>query len=434
MLLTHTVGSLGFEVTVGKEDCIGSCVNYFKAGVDALPAIQEALNIVRTVGGGRVNIKQGEYIINGNIVMYSNTDLVGEGMDITTIKLKDFASPWKVGSRTRAGFLRSVYRNEQKCENLYVANLTLHGNKNNQNIDLDSQYGRYGYFSEGCTNVYLDSVRIEHFQGYGFDPHGWKKAPGGAMYGNNLTIVNCVANDNDWDGFTLDQTNGMFLKNNTAYNNGRHGFNVITGSFNVYITDAYTQYNGYYYYKGTTGCGITIQNNMLFGTNDVTVVNSTLAYDNRGGVCTNDVFDVMINNVSVVTRRECFNFANSRSFIVTNNMCNHTKLFREVNVTDILKSNNVVGFPQNNIPNISLNVTNGNATTDASGNDDIEGDETRALCASEVFNKVVCCLAMCGSCGGSQCGSRPGGSSNCCQTQILASNRSCEFFEPPCIF
>lgn len=424
--------NLALDIVVGKENCASACDNYHKADINAFQAIQGAFDRVRIAGGGRVTIKQGEYIVSANLNMYSNTALVGEGMDKTIIKLQDYAAPWKVNTTTRAGFLRSVFRNEQKCENLYVGHLTLNGNKQNQNSDMDSQYGRYGYFTEGCTNVYVEAVRVANFQGYGFDPHGWKKAPGGAMYGRNLTIVDCVANDNAWDGFTLDQTDTIFLKNNTAYNNGRHGFNVITGSFNVFITDSYTLYNGYYYYKGTTGCGMVVQNNMLYGTNDVTIVNSTFAYDNKGGICTNDVFDVTINNVNVVSRRECFNFAYSRSFIVTNNMCNHTKIFRELSVVDILKSNNVVGFPSV-LPNITFNVTYGNITYDVSGNDDIEGDENRALCPSGVFNKMVCCLASCGTCGGNQCGSRPGGSSNCCQTQIMSSNRNCEDFEAPCI-
>lgn len=433
MAHVHNVdASMSLEIVIGKEDCIGSCGNYIKTGTDAFEAIQFALNKIRAVGGGRVSIKQGEYLVSKNINMYSNTQLIGDGMDKTIIKLQDYALPWKVNRTTSAGLLRSVFRNENRCENLYVAHLTLNGNKQNQNTDADSQYGRYGYFTEGCTNVYLDSVRIEKFQGYGFDPHGWKKAPGGPLYGNNLTIVNSVANENDWDGFTLDQTNGMFLKNNTAYNNGRHGFNIVTGSFNVYITNAYTQYNGYYYYKGTTGCGITIQNNMLYGTNDIVILNSTLAYDSKGGICTNDVFDVKLSNVGVVSRRECFNFINSRSFIVTNNFCNHTKIFRELNVTDILKLNNeVVTVNVTSLFNITL-PTFTNTTTD-SNSDDIEGDENRAVCSSGVFNNRVCCLATCGTCGGNQCGARPGGSVGCCQTQILASNKYCDSFEAPCI-
>jgi len=434
LLLLYVVphnGNMLLEIVVGSDYCIGSCGNYHKASTDAYFAIQDAFNKIRAVGGGRVFIKAGEYNVGKNLNMYSNTELVGEGMDKTVIKLQDYAAPWKTNKTTRSGLLRSVFRNEGKCENLYVSNLTLDGNKKKQNTDLDSQYGRYGYFTEGCINVYMDSVRIENFQGYGFDPHGWKKATGGPMYGRNLTILNSIANDNDWDGFTLDQTNILFMKNNTAYRNGRHGFNIVTGSFGVYITEAYTQWNGYYYYKGTSGCGITIQNNMLFGTNDVVIVNSTLAYDSKGGVCTNDVFDVKIDNVGVMTRRECFNFANSRSFIVANNFCNHTKIFKEVNVIDILKSNNVVATNVTSpiaTPNF-INIT----YIDTNDNDDIQGEEDRALCSSGLFNTRVCCLATCGTCGGNQCGSRPGGSTGCCQTQILASNRSCDIFDAPCI-
>jgi hypothetical protein len=333
------------HIIVGKDDCIGSCVNYHKAGSDAFSAIQDAFKKVKAAGGGKVTIKQGIYIVSSNLNMYSNTELVGEGMDKTILKLRNYASPWKVGTKRSAGFIRSAFKNENKCENLYVAHLTLDGNKAKQKKDENSMYGRYGYYTEGCVNVYVESVRVQKWQGYGFDPHGWKTAPGGSLYSKNLTMVNCIANHNDWDGFTLDQTNGMFLRNNTSYNNGRHGFNVVTGSRNVYITGAVSLHNGYYYYEGSSGCGITLQNNLKYGTYGITVVNSTLAYDKKCGICTNDVYNVKINKVNVVTKRECFFFKNARSFTVTNNMCNHTKIFREVNVTKILKKNNTIGMP-----------------------------------------------------------------------------------------
>jgi hypothetical protein len=416
--------SLSLNIVVGKDDCIGSCVNYHKAGSDAFDAIQDAFNKVRNAGGGRVTINEGLYILSKNIEMYSNTELIGAGMDKTILKLQDFAASYIIGTSKRSGFLRSVYKVEKKCENLYVAHLTLDGNKEKQNTDYNSVYGRYGYFTEACTNVYLDSVRVENFQGYGFDPHGWKSAPNGPIYGNNLTIVNCVANDNDWDGFTLDQTNGMYLKNNTAIKNGRHGFNVVTGTFNGYITDAYSYYNGYYFYQGTSGCGFTIQNNQQYGTHNVVVVNSIFADDKKGGVCTNDVYNITINNVHITTQRQCLRFENSRDFVVTNNVCNHTQIFNERNVTNIFKSNNTVG-----IVNISINTTIPNDTTVPSDTD----DDNVSVCSSNVQNKRVCCASSCGTCGGTRCGSRPGGSINCCQTQILASGRYCDDFDAPCI-
>jgi hypothetical protein len=435
------VPCFALDIVVGKDDCIGVCSNYHKAGADALNAIQDAFTKVRAAGGGRVLMRQGEYIVSSNLIMYSNTALIGDGMDDTIIKLQDFARPWRVNRTARSGLIRSVYRTENKCENLYVAHLTLNGNKEYQNNDVDSHYGRYGYFSEACTNVYLDSVRIERFQGYGFDPHGWKKKQGAPIYGRNLTIVNCVANDNDWDGFTLDQTQGILLRNNTAYNNGRHGFNIVTGSFDVQVINANTYINGYYYYKGTFGCGVAIQNNMLFGTNNVSIVNSTLVSDKRGGVCTNDVFDIYVSNTGIASTRECFNFANTRDVNVSNNICNNTRMFREINVTNIIKINNTVSFPNISslllsINNVSFpNYNNNNTMNDTNGitNDDIEGDETLGLCSSGVFNNRVCCLASCGTCGGTMCGSRVGGASGCCQTQIVSSNRYCEDFDAPCI-
>ncbi len=45
----------------------------------------------------------------------------------------------------------------------------------------------------------------------------------------------------------------------------------------------------------------------------------------------------------------------------------------------------------------------------------------------------VCCDAACGTCGGSGCGSRPGGASGCCASRILQDNLSCETNPAPCV-
>lgn len=53
-----------------------------------------------------------------------------------------------------------------------------------------------------------------------------------------------------------------------------------------------------------------------------------------------------------------------------------------------------------------------------------------------IFNSQgvkVCCASSCGQCGGSGCGSFPGGAYSCCVTNILAGNVSCQFSKPPCI-
>merc|ERR1719224_327348 len=47
-----------------------------------------------------------------------------------------------------------------------------------------------------------------------------------------------------------------------------------------------------------------------------------------------------------------------------------------------------------------------------------------------VKSNSVCCPASCGTCGGKQCASRPGGKSACCADIIQASNKECG--SPPC--
>ena len=54
-------------------------------------------------------------------------------------------------------------------------------------------------------------------------------------------------------------------------------------------------------------------------------------------------------------------------------------------------------------------------------------------CPHSVFNKDICCNEACGTCGGSGCGSRPGGGSNCCSGTIRDSGVMCIDSDPPCI-
>lgn len=413
VLLMLISSTSALDVTVGKNDCIG-CSNYYKAGSDAHSAIQNALEAVRMGGGGKVQIQAGEYILSKNFAVHSDTHLQGAGMDSTILKLKNRADPWRVGRSSAAGFLRAVYKIYNRCENIRISDLTLDGNKVNQNTDADSLYGRYGLFTEACDNFSIDSVKIRNWQGYGFDPHGWKSAPGGPIYGKVLTITNCIAHDNDWDGFTLDQTDGMTVQNCFAYDNGRHGFNVVTGSRNVVIENVRTFRNGHYYYTGASGCGVTIQNNQNYGTNTVTLRNSLIEGDKKAGVCTNDVHTIVVDNNNIKTVRECVRLEDTTDVRVRNNVCNNTNIIRQINVINLTQSNN--------------NFVSSTPTTVVPG-----------VCTSGNSNKKVCCASSCVNslgnlqCGGTGCGSLPGRSTNCCSTQILASGRKCTDFPPPCI-
>jgi hypothetical protein len=54
-------------------------------------------------------------------------------------------------------------------------------------------------------------------------------------------------------------------------------------------------------------------------------------------------------------------------------------------------------------------------------------------CENGVAADNVCCAESCGTCGGTGCGSRPGGANSCCMGNILEANRSCGLNEAPCV-
>ena len=62
-----------------------------------------------------------------------------------------------------------------------------------------------------------------------------------------------------------------------------------------------------------------------------------------------------------------------------------------------------------------------------------ETSEPDPFCNNGILNGNICCTTSCGSCGGSGCGSRDGGPSNCCGSQITKAGNSCSDQSAPCL-
>lgn len=144
-----------------------------------------------------------------------------------------------------------------------MQDFTADGNKLNNpgNSDLigTPAFGKYGFYCEACTKVLIQRVAMNNFTGYGFDPHG----TGGTIIPSvDITIDSCFAADNNWDGFAIDKVTNGTITNNIAKNNGRHGFNIITGSQYVLVANNIVQDNGFAYSNNLTtkGNGITVLN------------------------------------------------------------------------------------------------------------------------------------------------------------------------------
>lgn len=316
---------VGFELDQGEYPS----TKLFNLNNDSNPntvnfQLQEALNFISRNGGGVVHIKGGIYESASLVDIYgSKVHVTGDGIDKTIIKLTDNARSFIDGTKKKSGFLRT-----QNTTDIIISNLTLDGNKANQGIDLNSTYGRYGIFTEACTNVWFDNVRVTNFQGYGFDPHGWKTR---GLWGVNLTITNCISDNNNYDGFTIDQTNYNYISNCSSYKNGRHGYNIVTGSRFTTITNCTSIDNGFYDPFGGSGCGYMAQNNVFKGTSYVTIVDSIAINNKKSSLCLNNVSNITFTRNQVNVSRYCFGVVLTSSTAIFDNVCYARRYYQSVN-------------------------------------------------------------------------------------------------------
>ncbi len=258
--------------------------------------------------GGTVKLLAGKYTVRGQIAIPSYCCLVGAGMSKTTIRLGNNSPRFKL-----SGMVRSMW-----TERITVSDLTIDGNKGNQrSTDLKKGgYGRYGVFTELTNYLYLRRVSVINHLGYGFDPHGSKKE--WAYY---LLLENCVAKNNGLDGFTLDQTVYVSLRNSLGVGNYRHGVNIVTGSRYVKIVGNTMRNNGF---VSKVGCNMMGQNNQNYKTRHLSFLRNTLINARKGGFCFNDVSGVGIERNVIsnsYTRSFCYYFVKTTRLYVRNTVC-----------------------------------------------------------------------------------------------------------------
>lgn len=209
---------------------------------DDTAAIQAAIDAANAAGGGEVYLPEGTWIVSndgdpahGCLMMKSNVQLNGDGMGLTVVKVAD-GSDGKI-----TGVIRSAYGEE--THDFGVSNLTIDGNRDNTTGKIDGWFN--GYAPDGTgqdSNVTLDSVEIKDCSGYGFDPHEQTV---------NMVIRNSVSHGNGLDGFVADYLSFSTFENNVAYDNDRHGFNIVTSTHDFTMTGNVAYDNG--------GGGIVVQ-------------------------------------------------------------------------------------------------------------------------------------------------------------------------------
>ena len=209
---------------------------------DDTAAIQSAIDAAAAAGGGQVYMPTGTYIVSGGVepsdgclMLKSNVYLYGDGMGATNVKVAD-------GSDTKiTGVIRSAYGEE--THDFGISNLTIDGNRDSTTGKIDGWFNGFIPGKEGYdSNVTIDSVEIKDCSGYGFDPHEQTV---------NMVIKNSVSHGNGLDGFVADFLSDSTFENNVAYDNDRHGFNVVTSTHDFTLTNNVAYNNG--------GNGIVVQ-------------------------------------------------------------------------------------------------------------------------------------------------------------------------------
>jgi parallel beta-helix repeat protein len=274
---------------------------------------------------GTIRLKSDLYLINSNINLYSNMIFEGIGMFLTTIRLRDYApsfyqNPERETDRGgTSGLIRSAFQ-----DNIVIRDMTIDGNRYNQSTDEEYTYGRFGIYLEVVLDVLMSRLRVMNCQGYGFDPHG---KGGTNETSDRLQIINSIAENNGWDGITLDKLRDTVVSNNIVRNNDRHGINIVTGSRRLVISDNTVINNGFDY--GNGGCGIIVQNNQDYSTQDITIISNIINLTGKYGICIKSTSHIIISNNHIYDTYGCISFDNNVGYdygvsysIIIGNICN----------------------------------------------------------------------------------------------------------------
>ena len=158
---------------------------------DDITAITDAIAVAPSTGA-IVFFPAGTYIISTPIFVKSNVTLLGVGMGVTTIKLKDSVMPGAGadGGRVITNTNWSVVGSTD--QNIEIRNLTVDGNKaNNPDVALGSAAGiSFGY----ATNVRIINCELKNIDGYAAIYFG-DTISGAETTNPGLHVEGCVIRD-----------------------------------------------------------------------------------------------------------------------------------------------------------------------------------------------------------------------------------------------
>lgn len=237
-----------------------------------------------SAGPVTVILPAGTFIVSGTgdksdgaIELLTGTILQGAGMGQTILKVAD---GW-AGDIT--GVVRTPYNEVTRDAGLL--NLTIDGNRDQTTGKIDGFYtGVRPGSTQQDADIHVSGVEILDCSGYGFDPHEQTI---------RLTIENCVSHGNGLDGFVADYIIDSVYRNNIAYDNDRHGFNITTTATNLLLS------NNEAYGNGSAGVVVQRGSENIPWPSDIQIVGGTYHDNAREGILTRMADDVTVDGATV---------------------------------------------------------------------------------------------------------------------------------------
>ncbi len=276
--MASTINAANFGATANDAtDDTAAINNAVKAAHDAY---------LKNPAAGRVSVilPTGTLIVSGSadksegaIELLSGTALQGAGLGRTVLKVAD---QW---SGDITGVVRTPFN--EVTNNAGVFDLTIDGNRDQAKGKVDGFYtGVRPGSTQQDTDIHVARVEIMDCSGYGFDPHEQTL---------RLIIESSSAHGNGLDGFVADYIVNGIYRNNVAYNNDRHGFNITT------TTNGLLLQNNEAYGNGSTGLVVQRGSEAIPWPSNINIVGGWYHDNVKEGVLLNMADNVTINGATI---------------------------------------------------------------------------------------------------------------------------------------
>lgn len=200
--------------------------------------------IARTVAalpnGGHIYFPAGNYVVGSSTTITSNLLVTGAGQNASVIyglgpKMLDSSTDYdifRVGNNTSNVGFRELGLSGSN----WTAQTTTFGSVDSSGVYVDTS---------GISNISADRCRFDSFWGIGFHAPG---SSGTAIMSSSvvkdISITNCTAAYNSYDGLNANPWSGLIVKNCYLHHNGTAGLEASTGLADISGNICYYNFQG----------------------------------------------------------------------------------------------------------------------------------------------------------------------------------------------